>query len=1230
MSDQKFVHLHCHTDGSLLDGGSNLDKLIRRAQDLQMPALAVTDHGVLYNAWELYEKATKAGITPILGMEAYVAPGDRRDRKLRSPGGKPYYHLVLLAQNLTGYKNLIKLSSRGFTEGYYYHPRLDREMLAQHSEGLVVTSACLAGEVAQHFEAGNEDGAREAAEWYANVFKDRYYLEVQAHDSPGQAALNHNIFRLSENLGVPVVATNDAHFLTADDHGAHDTLVCIGMRKDRGDASRLIYDKGLYFKSAEEMAERFRDRPDTLENTLKIADQTKLIFEKKYYVPSFPMPADERQALAAIVANKGGPTALLSAKTATDVSLSADDLEQRAIEIQLLRDLTYVGAAKRYGTPLPANVTERIEYELGVISNAGYAGYHLIVQDFINEARARNIPVGPGRGSAAGSAVCYSLGITDVEPMKFDLLFERFLNPERVSMPDIDVDFCFERRGEVIDYVREKYGNNAVCQIVTFGTLKARAAVKDVGRVLGFTPQETNTLAAMIPNAPNNSLTIAEAIERVPDVSEKYNTDPRYTELLDLASRIEGLRRHASVHAAGVVIAPGPVEDYVPVSIQKEEGAGAEGATEILVTQYDMNCLEHAGMLKMDFLGLKTLTVINDAVGSVKRVRQESIDLAAIPYDNERTFEMIRAGRTGGIFQMESSLATDKLMAMRASTFDDLVAASALLRPGPLDSGMTDEYIKRKRGEKPVVYPHPLLEESTKDTQGIITYQEQIMRAAQILAGYSLAQADMLRKAVGKKDADLIKQELAKFVTEAVRLGTCTQAKAEELAGLIETFGRYGFNKSHSVAYGVLTYQTAYLKANYTPEFMAALLSSEIGDTDKVVQYLGECKALGVSVLPPDVHESNAKFTVVPAQGGSVVRFGLSAIRGVGDGVVHSIVTAREADGPFADFFDFVTRVSVAGRLNRGVLEALIGAGACDSLGANRSQMLAVADQAIKEATRTRKEESLGQISLFGLPEMASSTVSSTMALPKLEELPLMDKLAREKQVLGLYLSGHPLDELAEVAKTLSSHPSTQLSASFVPGNIRIAGVVTQVTEATAKKSGKKYAKLVVEDLHGPISVVCFPDQWERFGFVLAPGSLVVVQGSYDERDRDADKRDLKLERAENLIDAMATSNVAVTIRLDERAGKDQTSLDRVKTILEAHQGNATVYLEYVTDGAPAARKTARAKVRPSPDLIMELRTVLGPDSINVARSADDASGGGGQGRQSASRRGGAAVRSRA
>jgi len=909
-----FVHLHTHSEYSLLDGANRLDDLVRRTVELEMPALALTDHGCMFGAWSFQQQATKHGIKPLLGMEAYVAPGDRRVKSGGS-GEDKYYHLVLLARDEVGYRNIVRLTSIGYLEGFYHRPRIDREVLKRHSDGVIVTSACMAGEVARHLMAGRHEQATEAAAWYADVFRDRYYLEVQSHDSEGQHQLNRQVISLADEMGLPLVATNDAHFLRAEDHDAHDVLLCIGLGKDRSDENRMKYDRGLYFKTASEIAARFPDRPEVIENTLAIADSVNVQFKQQYHVPQFPLPAD-----------------------VTD-------------EPTLLRKLVYAKAPERLGELTPA-LRERLDYELGVITNpkADYAGYFLITQDFINWAKEHGIPVGPGRGSAAGSLVAYVLGITDVDPIRFDLLFERFLNPDRVSMPDIDVDFCYERRGEVIEYVRAKYGKDSVGQIITFGTMKSRAVIRDVGRVLGFEPSETDRLAKLIPNAPNNSLTVAEAATQIPELRELIASDTRVRQLVEYAKVLEGLSRHASVHAAGVVIAPGPLHEYVPVCTQPTRGSGAAAEADegVLVTQWDMIALEQAGMLKMDFLGLKTLTVINDAVTAIRErhgalrhpdTGQEYARIEDVPLDDPAVYDMLARGGTTGVFQFESPLASDKLRAMRCDTFEDLVATNALIRPGPLDSGMTDVYIRRKLGKEKVRYPHPLLEEVLEPTHGVITYQEQVMRMAQVLADFTLAEADVLRKAVGKKDMELIQQEVGTFKERALAKGV-EQRVVDEIADQVVTFGRYGFNRSHSVAYALLSYQTAWLKRHYPAEFMAALLSSVIDKTDDVVHYIGECREMaryipprsgkrfdGVQVLPPDVNESGWKFTPVSDD---QIRFGLGALRGIGTAAVQSILENR-AEGPYTSLFNLAERIDlrVAGRR---ALEALVLSGACDQL----------------------------------------------------------------------------------------------------------------------------------------------------------------------------------------------------------------------------------------------------------------------------------------------------------
>jgi DNA polymerase-3 subunit alpha len=1173
-----FVHLHTHSEYSLLDGANRLTDLVHRAKEFEMPGLALTDHGCLFGAWAFHKLAKKNGIKPIIGMEAYVAPGDRRDRSKAGQGERAYYHLVLLARDMEGYKNLVKLSSIGYTEGFYHRPRVDREVLAAHAGGIVVSSACLAGEVARHLTANDWDGAREAASWYANLFEDRYYLEVQAHDSEGQAELNKKIFKLSEEMGLPVIATNDAHFLQAEDHEAHDVLLCIGLGKDRNDTRRMRYDEGLYFKSAPEIAERFPDRPDVLQNTLKIADEVNLGFQKTYHLPAFPLPDDH-----------------------TD-------------ENEYLVFLATEGAKRRYGDPLPDPVQERLDYELRVITEMGYAGYFLITWDFIDWARRHGIPVGPGRGSAAGSIVAYSLWITNLDPLAFDLLFERFLNPERISMPDIDVDFCYERRGEVIEYVKQKYGKSAVGQIITFGTMRSRAVVRDVGRTLGFEPSETDRIAKMIPNTPGQAFTVEEAIEKLKEVKDLYEEGGRYKQLFDYSMTLEGLSRHASVHAAGIVIAPGPLDDYVPVCIQTgKNGSNGDASEAMHVTQYDMNCLEDAGMLKMDFLGLKTLTVIHDAVEAVvARIGElrhpetgtvfESMD--DVPLDDPAVYRMLASGGTSGVFQFESKLAIEKLRAMRCDRFDDLVATNALIRPGPLDSGMADAYIRRKTGREEVRYDHPDLQPVLEPTYGIIVYQEQVMRIANILGGYNMAEADVLRKAMGKKIASLIREELQQFITKAVARGV-EKRIAESLAEQIETFGRYGFNLSHSVAYSIIAYHTAWLKAHYPAEFMAAMLSAVVSNTDDVVKYIGECRELprylpklkdGIAVLPPDVNESGWKFTSV---GETHIRFGLGAIRGVGSSAVNSILTARETDGPFTAMFEFLERVDLRA-LNKRAVEALITAGAMDSFG-YRAQLLAGLDTAYSEINARKAEEEAGQASLFDTGDAALE--HNDPGLPNVPKWPEHERLKREKEALGFFISGHPLDRYGDVVRAFDGVNTANLR-EHLGRPLDLACVVTKVQRQISRRDSSEWGKITVEDFHGTATVLAFKDNWQKYKETLQQDAVVLISGKVSGRERDEDDPPIFLDDARLLEGVSNSGQLALQIELPMGAELDDDVFARAKEVLEAHPGMAPVELRLGSDNgitAPILRSRT-LKADPSRDTMEALQEMFGKAWVRLVR----------------------------
>ena len=1157
-----FVHLHTHSEYSLLDGANRIPDLVARVKELGMDSLAVTDHGNLHAAWSFYETARARGIRPIIGCEAYVAFGPRQAREKPPDAPANYSHLVLLARNATGYRNLIKLSSLGYLEGYYRRPRIDHDALVQHHEGLIALAACLSGEISLYLRQQHYEQAKRAAEWFAQCFgPDGFWLEIQDHGIPEERIVRDGMLRLGQELGLPVVATNDAHYLRREDHEAHDCLLAIGTGKDLDDPTRFRFvGQESYVKSESEMAALFPSHPDVLANTQRVADLCEFDFEKRYYLPQFPRPA------------------------------------AYATDNDLLVELATRGAEARYGSPLPAAAAERLAYELDVITTTGYAGYFLIVQDFINAARARGIPVGPGRGSAAGSLVAYALGITNVDPLRFDLLFERFLNPERVSMPDIDVDFCFERRGEVIEYVRERYGRSSVGQIITFGTLKARAALRDIARVLRVSPADADRMAKLVPSGPAFSLSVAEAARRVPELRALVAADATAARVVDLAQRIEGLSRHASVHAAGIVIAPGPLEEYVPVCTAPQRGNGAPNE-EAIITQYDMIGLEKVGMLKMDFLGLRTLTVIHDAVATIRERRGVTVDPDAIDLDDPAVYALLRTGRTAGVFQFESPLATDTLRQMRCDRFDDLVATNALLRPGPLDSGMHLVFIRRKRGEEPIRFPHPALKEVLEPTYGVIVYQEQVMRIANILAGFSLAEADVLRKAVGKKDAELIRRELGRFVERATARGHDRRV-IEDLAGQIETFGRYGFNKSHSVAYSIISFQTAWLKAHYPAEFMAALLSSEIGNTDKVVEYINEAREMGIRVLPPSVNESGWKFTVTADD---EIRFGLGAVRNVGRGAIESILEARASGGPSTGLADFCDRVDL--RLcNKRVIESLIAAGALDQLSGHRAQLLAALDVALGEAQLRQGERESGQGSLFGALPHAEPQAPS-VPLPDVPPWTEAERLAKEREVVGFFISGHPLEPFRDEVALFGTRTTATLG-TWSEHQVTAAVIVTAVKRQISRKTGAEYARLTVEDFHGTAEALVFPEAWSKLSRVILPDAALLLTGSYSPRDRGEDRAPFIVDDAVPLPGLRAQGQVGVELGWSGSGAPDGEAARAVRALCVAHPGPAPVFVTWSDGNGTTARLRARGlRVDLSGPLLDALRGVLGAERVRLTKA---------------------------
>ena len=1043
--------IHCHTEYSLLDGANKVDKLFERIKALKQPAVAMTDHGNMFGAVEFYREAMSHGIKPIIGCEIYVAPTSRFEKKGVDKGPKEYNnHLILLAMNKEGYRNLCKLVSLGYMEGFYYKPRIDKDLLRELNGGLIALSACLQGEVSQALNYGVYEKAKAAAETYATIFGDRYYIEIQDNKLAEQEKVNRQLVELAKELSIPVVATNDCHYGERADFHAHDVLLCVQTGKTVSDDNRLkIETDELYLKSADEMNQGFDYCPGAVERTLEIADRCNVDIEfGKYHFPNFTPPKE--------------------------ISLDdyLDELAHQGLE-QRLEGIIDAELRKSY--------VERLEYELDVIKRMQFPGYFLVVADFINYAKENGIPVGPGRGSSAGSLVAYALKITDLDPIRHVLLFERFLNPERRSMPDIDVDFCIRGRAQVIQYVKDKYGADRVAQIATFGTLKAKAAIRDVGRALGLSFAETDAIAKLIP-APKQGFDypLTEAMKMEPRLGEMMKNDPRIKTLMDHALRLEGLVRHASTHAAGVVLSNLPLVDHLPLFVDKEGG---------IVTQYDMSCVEKIGLVKFDFLGLKTLTLIHDCLKLIEITRGETMDINRLPLDDKKTYRTLCNGNTTGVFQLESTGIREMTVKIRPNCFEDLVAILALYRPGPLDSGMAEEYIKRKHGKEKIKYLHPLLDTILKDTYGVIVYQEQVMQIAQVLGGYTMGDADILRRAMGKKDPQEMAAQRERFV-DGARAKKIDEKKATEIFDQMETFARYGFNKSHSAAYALVSYQTAYLKTHYPVEFMASLMTSEMGDTDKVIKNLSECRAKDIEVLAPDVNESRADFTPM----GDKVRFGLAAVKNVGEKAVEVILESRSKDGPFSSLFDFCRRVDMTA-VNRRVIESLIKCGAFDATQVSRARMIGALDDAMKTGQSHQRDESSHQIDIFamlGTPAKGASKPGDVY--PQVTEWTSQETLAFEKEALGFYITGHPLDKFDRVLNQITSGTISVLKEKAQPGEIKMGGVVSALKLRNTKK-GDRYANFNLEDKTGFIEVITWPDTYKRSAELLGADDPIFVKG---------------------------------------------------------------------------------------------------------------------------------------
>lgn len=1046
MSDtSNFVHLHVHSEFSLLDGACRIKDLISKAKNNNMPALALTDHGVMYGVIQFYKEAVANQIKPIIGCEVYVAPHSRKDKsngKKESPS-----HLILLVKNKKGYQNLLQLVTKSFREGFYYKPRIDKEILKKYSEGLIGLSACLKGEIPRMILQNNLTKAQELALSYQEIFgKDNFYLEIQNNTMPEQIKVNQELIKLGHSLQIPLVATNDVHYINREDREAHDILLCIQTATNLDDPNRMkLSTDEFYFNTPEEMQQHFADIPEALENTVKIAEKCNLEIDfRNAHLPNFNLPD----------------------------GLTDNDY---------LRQLCYEGAKNKFKN-VDDIISKRLDYELDVIKKMGFATYFLIVWDFVNYAKNNRIMVGPGRGSAAGSLVAYCLNITSINPLDYNLLFERFLNPERISMPDFDIDFSYEGRGEVIEYVSKKYGRDKVSQIITFGTMAARAAIRDVGRALGIPYGQVDKIAKLIPMDPK--MTIEKALQLEPELKTRMDNDPNVKKMIEISSKLEGLSRHASTHAAGVVLSREPLTNFVPLQLTSDGE---------ISTQYAAEELESLGLLKMDFLGLRTLSVINNTLKIIRNTRGENIDINNVPLDDKEVYKLLSRGDCCGLFQLESSGMIDLVKRLEPKNIEDITALLALFRPGPLGSGMIDDFINRKKGKVEIKYLHPQLEPILRDTYGVIVYQEQVMQIASELAGFSLGQADILRKAMGKKVKEIMKKQNQLFLKGAVKNGIDKET-AQEIFDLIAYFAGYGFNKSHSVSYAFISYQTAYLKAHYPVEYMAALLTSIMQNTDKVVKYIKECQNINLKILPPDINESLVDFTVVDRD---TIRFGLAAVKNVGRAAIENIIQERTENGPFISLFDFCRRVD-AKTMNRRVVESLIKCGSFDSTGVKRSQLLSVLEKAIDLGHEIQREKRNGQTNLFALMGNDSeSQQHGNPPLPEIDEFSDQELLAMEKETLGFYLSHHPLEDYHDKLKKTINADSSQLQQFSDKTQLVLGGIITGMRKKTTKH-GNMMVYFVLEDLEGTVDVIVFPKTYEEYKEAIQEENIVIVEGRLD------------------------------------------------------------------------------------------------------------------------------------
>ena len=1125
-----YVPLHLHTEYSLLDGAIRIKELVKQAEAFRMPAVAITDHGNIFGAVEFYRRAVKAGIKPIIGCEVYVAPNSRFEKRNTSNAEEASFHFILLAQDNEGYRNLVSLVTKAYTEGFYYKPRIDRDLLTQHSKGLIGLTSCLKGEIPYFLQRGMLDKAEERALFYRDILgPENFYIEIQDNGIPEQEEANKRLFELARKFNISIVATNDCHYMKREDSKAHDILLCIQTGTTVKDKNRLRFNsESFYFKAPEEMKNAFKDIPEAILNTRAIAERCNVKFS-------------------------------------LDLSLlPVYKLEDRQKPEVLLEKLAFEGLINKCGQEPMEIYRERLRKEIDIIQKMGFSSYFLIVWDFISYAKRKGIPVGPGRGSAAGSLVSYSLGITDIDPVKYNLLFERFLNPERISMPDIDVDFCKDRRSEVIQYVAEKYGKDHVAQIITFGTMAARAAIRDVGRALDFPYAEVDRIAKLTPNTLH--ITIEDTLKAEPQLKDLYDNNPKIKELIDIATRLEGLCRHASTHAAGVVISPEPLTNYMPLYKNPVDGT--------ITTQFDMNSIEKIGLLKFDFLGLKTLTVIEKTLKYIKE-NGKNFSLKDISFEDKKTYELLSSGHTTGIFQLESAGMRDLLVKMSPNRFEDLIAIVALYRPGPMGSGMIDDFIKRKKGQIPVKYELPQLKESLSETHGIILYQEQVMSIANRLANFTMGQADILRKAMGKKKPEEMEKLKEAFIQGAQKNGI-SEKKAIRLFDLMTFFAEYGFNKSHSAAYAYISFQTAYLKTHYPVEFMAATLSADMDNTDKIVKSINECREMGISILPPDINQSGQEFKVI----GNSIRFGLEAVKGVGASAIESILESRNSDGPFSSVANFLQRVD-SRKVNKKVMESLIKAGAFDSLGTTRAGAMELMGQMLNVSSRAT---AIGQQSIFEGAFEETSEVN--------RELDEFELLKYEKEALGFYITGHPLTKYRKQLAEIRAKKTSELENLADGGEVQVGGILRNIKKIQTRSKAEIMAYCMLEDADGSIEVIVFPQLYRASIPILQKDALLLVKGTVDKTEKGTKIVSTDISR----LDEVETKKGSIEI-IFRYPLSDSSTLKRLRSALSNCEGEYSLYLRIFLKDAEALISTSM-KISPDDEIISRVEEIVGKGTV--------------------------------